>query len=357
MTTARRGSFLGVPETAARAVDVSQVSCVPHFPMINSSNIGNAIKKMCNETEFFDMENTASSISAAVGCCAAGGRTFVPLSGLTTSIEVLTAAFLRMPFVCLNVSRFVETFTNLPGHNSLADSGWLVFYAETNQDIIDSIIQLYKICEDKKVMLPSIVNIFDASQCSNVQIPTSQSVDKYLPKFKIHHGIDLKTPSFIGYPGADLDEMRNQQMKAMENALHVTQHACEKWKEKFRRGAVFFDSYMIEDAEAVILSTEFLTAKATVDLLRKEGEKIGLIKLHVFRPFPAEQLKKVLDGKRVGIIDRDAYSNGGLIYNDVKQCCGFCVNYIYRGDISERQYAEIFKHLKKAEKGGTVWLK
>jgi len=352
----KKGSFLSLPETIAHAVNVSGVETVPHFAGLNSYEICNEIKKLCTATNIFSLENEGSAISAAIGSTAGGKRTLVPVSGLLTTKDVLTAAFLRMPFVCTSSSRFIETFTKEPGINPIEDSGWVVFYAESNQDVLDSVVQLYKICEDKKVMLPGVVKLDDTTLGQSVQVPTQQAVSKFLTKFSLHHRLDIRNPSYIGHPDADIEECFEQQKIAMKNSFDVISKVGATWSKRFRRDGEFFESYKTEDAEYVIVSSKGFTAKRVVDKLREEGEKVGLIRIRVMKPFPHSTIKKALEYvKKVGVVETNI--SGGKLYPEIKQTHGFCTKFTTIHELAEKDYESIFKHTKRMEKEENLWIK
>jgi pyruvate/2-oxoacid:ferredoxin oxidoreductase alpha subunit len=205
------------------------------------------------------------------------------------------------------------------------DTGWLQFYCENNQEILDTIIQAYKVCE--KVLLPGMV-ILDAFILSHtsesVDIPPQDLVDKYLPPFSPRYKLDVDEPhTFGGLTGPDwYYELRYKIQSAMEDALPEIKKADDEFKRMFGRGYGLIDRYRMGDAETALVVSGSMssTAREAIDMMRDKGEKIGLIKMRVFRPFPKAELRSALKGvKRVGVVDRNiSFGSEGIFFQEVK---------------------------------------
>jgi pyruvate ferredoxin oxidoreductase alpha subunit len=323
--------------SAAWGARLARVQVVPNFPITPQTEIIETIAKWkANgefDGEFVPVESEHSVLSACVASAATGARTFTGSSsqGLLLMHEVIyIASGLRLPIVMVNVSRGLSApITLWPDHNDILDqrdSGWLMFFCERNQEVLDTIIQAYKICEDRRVLLPAFINMegfFLSFTREPVIIPDQRKVDKFLPKYSPKVFLDPKKPMAEGigvmkeYP-----YFREQVHLAHKNALKVIKEVQNEWYKEFGRRYYLIEPYMMEDAEAtlIILGSNATIAKSAVKKLRSKGKKIGLLRIRLFRPFPREELIKLLAGvKAVGVIDQNiAPGFGGIMYNEVK---------------------------------------
>ncbi len=214
-------------------------------------------------------------------------------------------------------------------HNDILDqrdAGWLTFFCERNQEVLDSIIMAYKICEDPRVMLPAFINMdgfYMSFTREPVVIPDQSKVDKFLPPYRPKVFLDPKKPMAQGIGVmAEYPYFRQQVHLAQKNALEVIEEVQNDFSKRFRRKYEIIESYMMEGAESalIILGSNSTIAKAAVRKMRKKGKKIGLLRLRVFRPFPREMLIKLTKGlKAIGVIDQNlAPGSGGIVFNEVR---------------------------------------
>ena len=246
-------------------------------------------------------------------------------------------AGLRLPVVAICGNRALDD----PGafgteHNdSLAvrDLGWLLPWAETAQESMDLALMAWRIAEDKRVSLPIAIGLDGAFLTHSqqlVKVPTKAAVDAFLPPYDLGDRLLHPDNPITIAPQVDQDwlmEIRRQNDAAMRNALTVITEAHADFKRIFGRGgdSPFLDEYMTDDAEVVFFGqgTLALPMKVAIRRLRKEGHKVGLVRLKWFRPFPTADIVKSLSRfKAVGVIDRD-YSfgspyYGGVLYNEVR---------------------------------------
>lgn len=200
------------------------------------------------------------------------------------------------------------------------------FLCENNQEVVDTVIQAFKIGEDKSVSLPVLINLdgFILSFTREpVQLPQQNKVDKFLPKFKPLTVLDTKKPLTLHTPVMeDYMEFRLQHHKASLNALKISEKVFKEFEKIFGRKYSTVEEYMLEDADVVLISIGALTstAKATVKDLRSKGRKVGLLKLRMYRPFPREIIKKSLENaKIIGVVDQNISPGfGGVIYPEIK---------------------------------------
>lgn len=244
------------------------------------------------------------------------------------------ASTLRLPIVMAIVNREMispQTVWGGPQDSiSVRDAGWLQIYVEDNQEILDMMIQAYKIAENKDVLLP--INIcYDGFYLSHmtekVFIPEQEKVDAFLGRYKPDHIIlDPERPMSVDplTNGDLLMEYRYKHLQAQQNALRVIEETDKEFSELFGRSyGGLIEEYKMEDAEIAIITMGSMTgaAKEAVDLKRKDGVKVGLIKIRSLRPFPKERLIKALNKVRAfGVVDRNVSFgwNTGVVYQEVK---------------------------------------
>lgn len=335
-----------------------------------------------------EVESELSAMSVVTGASLAGSRVFTASAsqGLSLMYEpYFRASTLRLPVVMAVANREMISPQTLWGgpQDSLTvrDAGWLQVYVEDNQEILDTMIMAYRLAEDKNVLLP--INVcFDGFYLSHmserVEIPDQAQVDAFLPQYKPEHIIlDPQRPMAVDplTTGALLTEYRLKHMLAQQNALQLFEKLDQEFEEKFGRsygGAV--EEYRCDDAEYVIVAMGSMVgvAKDRVDEARNNGIKVGLLKLRMIRPFPAERVAKVLAGKKAyGVIDRNVSFgwNTGITYEET--CAA-----MYRADCyvpnipfiaglggedvtgKHIDYAieMVMKQAGKHEKHDTVWL-
>ncbi|MDD5474689.1 MAG: pyruvate ferredoxin oxidoreductase [Candidatus Methanoperedens sp.] len=361
---------------------LSRADVVPAYPITPQTLIIEHIADFVNDGEmdakFLTMESEHSVMSAAAAASAAGARVFTATSsqGLAFMYEMLYAtAPLRLPVVMVNANR---TLTAPPGiwceyNDSMGvrDSGWLQVYVEDNQEALDMVIQSYRIAEDKRVLLP-VMPCIDGFVLTHtvepVEVPQQQDVDSFLPPYTPDIILDPERPAMIGtlMPAEYIMEMRRQTADAFESAKKVIQEVNDEFAKKLGRNyGGMIDTYRMEDAEAALITigTVTSTSREVVDDLRKAGKKVGIVKLRFFRPFPSEELRKVLSGvSAVGVFDRSiSYHGGGPAYNEVRSTLyGLMIPVINHlagiggRDVTKEQIVKMFDLTLKAAKGEKV---
>lgn len=199
------------------------------------------------------------------------------------------------------------------------------FYCEGNQEVLDTIIQAYKVAE--QVLLPAMV-ILDAFVLSHtseiVDIPDQALVDEYLPPYKPPYRLDVNDPHAFGglaAPGEYM-EFRYKMQRAMEEAKKVAREADEEFGRLFGRRYGLVEGYRLDGAEVVLVTsgTVASTSRDVIDDFRERGIKVGMLKIRLFRPFPAEEVKEALEGARkVAVIDRNiSFGHGGIFAQEIK---------------------------------------
>ncbi|MEM3369099.1 MAG: pyruvate synthase, partial [Thermoproteota archaeon] len=313
-------------EAAAWGARLAEVDYIPNFPITPQTEIIETLSKWIREGEmkavFRTMDSEHSMLTAAGSASATGARVFTATSsqGLLYAFEMLyNLSGWRVPVVMVNVSRGLSAPITLePDHNdilSARDSGFLQIHCETAQEILDSILVAYKISEDKRVMLPTIVN-FDGFYLSFtreiVDVPKLEDVRKFLPEYKpTHTFFKASKPLAQGTPVLNsslYSYFRYQVHRAMENALDVYKEVKEEFNKKFGRPIDEVETYMMDDAEYALLMTNSFSTKGKKAVIKMREKKInvGLIKLRLFRPFPTKELMKQTRGlKGLAIIDQN----------------------------------------------------
>lgn len=361
---------------------LSRVEVVPAFPITPQTLIIEHIADFVNDGEmdakFINMESEHSVMSAAAAAEAAGARVFTATSsqGLAFMHEMVYAtAPLRLPVVMVNANR---TLGGPPGiwceyNDSMGvrDSGWLQVYVEDNQEALDMVIQAYRIAEDKRVLLP-VMPCLDGFVLTHtvepVEIPEQKDVDAFLPPYEPDVILDPARPAMIGtfMPSEYIMELRRQTAGAVESAKKVIQEVNDAFAQRFGRDyGGLIDTYQMDDAEVALITmgTVTSTSRQVVDDLRKEGKKVGIVKLRFFRPFPSEELKNILQNTgAVGVVDRSlSFIGGGQAFNEVRSALyGLSIPVINHlaglggRDVTEELIKKMFELTLRAAKGEKV---
>jgi pyruvate ferredoxin oxidoreductase alpha subunit len=275
------------------------------------------------DAEMVEVEGENSAMNIVCAASVAGARTFTATSsyGLVFMYDTLlqTAGF-RAPVVMVNVNR--ET----PGIHAVSsgqqdliatrDSGWVQIIVENDQEIMDQIIMAYRLAEDHDIQLPVMVN-YDGYYLSYlaeaVEIPSIEDVDAFLAPLKKQPQRQKLVPGVsigCGTHGMEMGyvEARYKHCMALERVKNKVDEIDKAFGDYFGRSyGGQIEEYRIDDADIVIVASGSAagTAKTVIDAKRKEGVKVGLVKIRLFRPFPAERLVKALKGKKaIGVIDR-----------------------------------------------------
>lgn len=325
---------------ASEAVRLAKVEVIAAYPITPQTHIVQSISQDVFNgklpAEFVAVEGEHSAMSAAVGASMTGARAFTASSsqGLAYMHEVLYyAAGLRAPVVMAIANRslaspvtiFVDHQDSLPQR----DTGFLQFYAENCQDILDLILLAYKVGEDERVLLPVMVS-FDGFYLSHVSepvdVPDPEVIDLFLPKDPKYPYLDVKDPKLfnvMAFP-EHFEELSRDRYMSMEKAAQVFDEANLEFEKLVGRKHNRIETYQMNDAEYALvgLGSMMGTTRVAVDALRKTGEKVGMISIKSYRPLPVAELYQALKNcKSVGVLDRDvAYGTGGIVYQDVSRC-------------------------------------
>ncbi len=344
-------------ETAAQALRQIHPDVVAAYPITPQTEIVQLFSTFVNDglvhTEFVAVESEHSAMSATIGASAAGARAMTATSsnGLAYMWEMLyIAAGLRLPIVMPVVNRALSGPINIHCDHSdsmgARDAGWIQIYSENAQEMYDNLLQAVRIAEHPDILLPTMVTMdgFIISHgLENVELLPDDSVADFIGEYHYPYPLlDVENPRTIG-PLTLQDfyfEHKRAQAEAMVRSKDIILKIGQEYGALTGREYGFLESYRMEDAEyaLVVLSSTAGTAKYVIDQLRQEGEKCGLVKIRVFRPFPGSELRATLSQlSAIGIMDRaESYSSqGGPVFAETKAALYHgthqprCSNYIY----------------------------
>jgi pyruvate ferredoxin oxidoreductase alpha subunit len=371
----------------AHGAKLSRAAVIPMYPITPQTHIVERIADFINngemDAEMIHVESEHSAISAAIGSAFAGSRTFTATAsqGFALMHEILhIVSGLRCPVVMAVANRALSAPINIWNDHqdtmSARDAGWIQLYCENSQEAIDTTIMAFKIAENPKVSLPVMVCV-DGFTLSHmwepVDIPEQDNVDKFLPKYKIHHLLDPKKPVTIGpigYPDSFM-QFKLAEHEALKESLDAIKDVNDDFKKSFGRkyGDGLIELYKMDDAEYAVLGlgTVCGTARVAVDDLRKKGKKVGMIKLKCYRPFPKEQLKAICKKLRaIAVIDRNiSLGYEGAVFSDLRsalseldkkpEAAGYILGLGGR-DITDCHIKDIFEDLEKGKIESNKWM-
>lgn len=326
-------------EAAAIAMKQINPDVVAAFPITPSTEIPQYFSTFVSngtvDTEFVAVESEHSAMTACIGAEAAGGRAMTATSANGLSLmweQIYVASSLRLPIVMSLVNRAVSGPLNIHNDHSDAmgvrDSGWIMLFSENNQEAYDNLLMAHRIAEHKDVLLPLMVcqdGFITSHSIENIELLEDDKVKSFVGSYKPeHYLLNKEEPIAIGPLDlqAYLFEHKYQQAEAMRNAKKVVAEVSKEFEKLTGRKYSFFEEYKMEDAEITIvcMNSTAGTTKYVVDELRKTGVKAGLVKIRMFRPFPAEEVAKALANvKAVAVLDKADSLNGagGALFEDI----------------------------------------
>ena len=371
----------------ATAIAMKQINpdVVAAFPITPSTEIPQYFSTFVAngevDTEFVAVESEHSAMSATIGAEAAGARAMTATSanGLSLMWEMIyIASSLRLPIVMALVNRAVSGPLNIHNDHSDAmgvrDAGWIMLFSENNQEAYDNMLMAHRIAEHKDVLLPVMIcqdGFITSHSIENIQLENDEDVKKFVGEYKPeHYLLNDKEPMAIGPLDlqAYLFEHKAQQGEAMKNAKKVIKEVAEDFEKWTGRKYEFFEKYKLDDAEIAIvcMNSTAGTTKAVVDKLREQGVKAGLLKVRMYRPFPAEEIAEALSQlKAVAVLDKADSLNaaGGALFEDVTSAMYVnkksvpMVNYVYGiggRDTTEKQLESVYSDLAEIVQSGNV---
>ncbi len=369
-------------EAVSYAIRQINPDVMPAFPITPSTEIPQIVSSyIANgemDTEFIPVESEHSSMSAAIGAEAAGARSLTATSSAGLALmweELLLAASNRMPIVLALVNRTLSGPININCDHSdgmgARDTGWIQIYAENNQEAYDNFIQAYPIAEHESVHLPVMIcqdGFITSHAVENIELLEDQAVKQFVGEYQPEeYLLNPGKPIAVGPYSASgyVMEAKKNQEAALENAKDVILAVAKQFEKLSGRSYGLFEQYRTEDADYIMLliGSAAGTAKQAADDLRAKGKKVGILKLRVFRPFPAKELAEALRNcKMAAIMDRcESYNgNGGPLGCEVDAALFRnmieTVNYIYGlggRDFTVDDVYDVFAQLEDADQNGT----
>jgi pyruvate ferredoxin oxidoreductase alpha subunit len=367
-------------EAMAEAMRQINPDVVAAYPITPSTEIVQIFSQFVADglvdTEFVPVESEHSAASACTSAAAAGARvmTATASQGLALMNEVLfVTAGLRLPMVICEIARTLSAPINIHCDHSdtmdQRDTGWMQFYAEDSQEAYDLVIQAMKISEE--AFLPAMVSA-DAFILSHslqrIDMLEDKEVQSFIGDHKTPYNLlDTDNPITIG--PLDLQdyyfEHKRSEAQAMKDSYKIIKKVFEDFGKKFGRKYKLIEEYQMKDANraVVLMGSTAGTAKEVVDGLRSEGEKVGLVKIFTFRPWPAEEINKALRNvEYLGVMDRAEGMSGfgaplfteirSSLFDEKKKPDTYGYVYGLGGrDTTPQDIRKVFDDLKQVKKG------
>jgi len=342
-------SIMTANYAAAEAARLAGVQVVSAYPITPQSPVVEKLMEYVNDgsmkAEFVTVESEHSAITVCISASAVGARVFTAscANGLALMHEQLHwAAGTRLPIVMAIPNRSMAAPWSILNDQqdsiSQRDTGWLQIYCRNNQEVMDSIIQAYRIAED--VMVPTMV-CYDGYILSHtmmpVEVPDTDKVTAFLPDYKPHTVLDPANPQNVNpvtlaEPRKNADgvlchgyfEIRYLLQEAHLRAVEVTRETGIKFGKEFGRPYGLYDTYKCEDADLVAVTLGSIGSQAmdAVDILRDKGYKIGVLSVRLYRPFPALELSEALREigcRGVAVLEKNvSYGYEGALATDLK---------------------------------------
>jgi len=333
---------------AARAVKLCRAQVIAAYPITPQTPLTEKLSEMIEagemDAEYVAVESEHSALAVCIGAASAGARPFTATSAnglLYMSEQVHWAAGARLPLVMCVVNRGVGApWTVWNDHQdsiSQRDAGWIQIYVNDHQEIMDTVIKAFRLAET--VSIPVMV-CYDGYYLSHThmpyELPEQEQVDRFIPPYQYKHTLDPENPESLNtvtLPNARLDrdgvlapsymDIRYNLHDEMRQSIAILEEIDKEFEKEFGRGGnPIVSKYKCEDAEYLTVSMGSLSnqMKDVIDTLRKEGLKIGVLSIHVYRPFPHEHVIEALESAKGVIVFEKAlsYGNQGALYGDVK---------------------------------------
>lgn len=365
-------------EAVAIALRQINPDVFPAFPITPSTEIpqyfASYVANGQVDTEFIPVESEHSSMSAAIGASAAGARALTATSSCGLAFmweELYIAASNRLPLALALVNRALSGPININCDHSdsmgARDAGWIQIYAENNQEAYDNMVQAYRIAEHKDVRLPIMIcqdGFITSHAVENIELLDDADVKKFVGEYEPEtYLLNPECPAAVG-PYSITDyyfEAKRNQAEGMRHVPQVVLDVAKEFAAISGREYGLFEEYRMDGAEraVIIIGSAAGTTKDAIDALREKGEKVGMIKIRLYRPFPADEIADALKNvKAVAIMDRaESYTNhGGPLGADVMAALfrarneALAVNYVYGlggRDVRVADMENVYKELQK----------
>ncbi len=330
--------FLSGNEAFAYGVRLARPQVISAYPITPQTIVVEKLSEFIEDgslkAEFIHVESEHSALSCAMGASSVGARAFTATSsqGLLYMAECLPyAAGGRFPIVMMNANRSTALPWNIYGDQrdslSQLDSGWIQAYAENAQEALDLALMSFYIAEHKEVSTPFMANL-DGFVLTHtyevVDVPTAEQADKFLPSFETENKMSLGRPKNLAFSaGPDTNTIfKYKEHTGILNSKIVIEEAEQRFENIFGRHYTgLTENYRTDDAEYILITLGSISGlvKETVDKLRSQGEKVGLLRIRYMRPFPNEEIAEaVKNAKSVAVLEKDiSFGNEGTVYTNV----------------------------------------
>ena len=387
------GEMLDGNRSAAVGAKLSRVQVIAAYPITPQTPVTEALSEFVERGElpaqYVNVESEHSALAVCSSASLVGARTFTATSshGLAYMHEMLHwVAGTRLPVVLACVNRAIgapwSVLNDQQDSISQRDTGWIQVYARNNQEILDSVIQAYKIAE--ATCLPVMV-CYDGYVLSHtempVDVPPQDAVDRFLPPYKPHTTIEAGNPKnynlvTLANPRLNADgvlchgymEIRYLLQEALEQSTETIAAVGREFGKSFGRsyaGLLWEDGMEDADIAMVAMGSLAMEANVAADSLRKGGIKAGVVGLRIFRPFPKRDLVRVLRGCRLAVVfDKSvSYGNEGAVGNEIKAALyGIDTRVAVRDfivglggrDVKARELADAVKKALASVEGGAL---
>jgi len=329
--------FMEGSKVVAEAVYLCKPDVVSAYPITPQTHIVETLAQLIADgrikSKFLEVDSEFSAISSVAGAVAAGSRAFTAScsQGVALMHEVLFAiAGMRLPVVMVVANRALSAPINIwcDHQDSITerDSGWIQLYVETAQEAVDTVIQAYKIAEDRRVLLPVMVcmdGFILTHTIEPVNVPDDVDVNKFLPKYKPTHALlDSTIPMTLGpfaYPEPYF-KLRKELSLAIDNSKKIIEEINEEFGEKFKRkyGNGLIEEYRNDKKIAIVsMGSVCGTIRCVID----SREDTGLVKIRCYRPFPKQDLVNALKEKEIVIVIEKNISLGlgsGSVFSEIR---------------------------------------
>lgn len=320
----------------SEAVRLAKVQVMSAYPITPQTHIVESLSEYCADgtmnAKFLCVESEHSAMAAVIGASSAGVRTFTATSsqGLALMHELLHwAAAARLPIVMAEVNRALAPGWNIwmDQTDSLAqrDTGWIQLYCEDGQEVLDTTLQAYRLAEAINLPVMVVMDAFFLSHTFEpVDVPDQELVDRFLPPFSPRIEINTSDPFAIGQmaPPNVYMEMRHDIQKAMELVPDIFTGVEQEFTKIFSRTYGPVEKVLCDDAEIimVVTGTAASTCREVISDLRSKDEKVGMLKLKMFRPFPADLIREHLGGaKKIAVVDRNfSFGASGIFAQEIR---------------------------------------
>jgi pyruvate/2-oxoacid:ferredoxin oxidoreductase alpha subunit len=320
----------------AEAVRLARVPVISAYPITPQTHIVERISELCANgslaARFLRVESEHSALAALIGASSSGVRTFTATSsqGLALMHELLHwSSGARLPIVMAEVNRALAPGWNIwtEQTDSLAqrDTGWIQLYCEDGQESLDSTLQAFRLAEWVNLPVMVVLDAFFLSHTYEpVDVPEQELVDRFLPPYAPKFQLDPANPCAFNQmaPPNVYMEMRYSIQMAMEAALQNFALMEDEFESVFQRRYGALEAVETGDAEVILVTSGTVTSttRQVIEDLRARGEKVGLLKVKLFRPFPAELIRRELEhAPKVAIIDRNfSFGASGIFAQEVR---------------------------------------